>query len=203
VATDIAALSCSLLNQFVRKHGPLASFAEIPSEHQRFAKFTPAVAKQLYVLEHWNWSSVAPKAMRVGLGFICIIVGLQKMLTLFFVWFIAIVAYTPPGATTAIFIATGTVRPRRRTQPHICVAILTLPPQGLLVFIPWMAGVPVYLAGGVVVTAAFNELFGFWPAVGIAVAVTTATKAIAVFVLHRFLGAVRCCIIPAALLARC
>lgn len=50
---------------------------------------------------------------------------------------------------------------------------------------------PLYLAGGVVITAAFNQLFGFWAAAGIAVAVTTATKAIAVFVLHEFLGAVR------------
>jgi hypothetical protein len=108
-----------MLNQFVRKRGPLAHLAEVPSEHQRFAKFTPEVAKQLYVLEHWNWSSVAPKAMRVGLGFICIIVGLQKTLTLFFVWFIAIVAYTPPGATVAIFIATGTVRPLRHAPPRI------------------------------------------------------------------------------------
>lgn len=60
-----------------------------------------------------------------------------------------------------------------------------------------MAGVPLYLAGGVVITAAFNQLFGFWPAAGIAVAVTTATKAIAVFVLHEFLGAVRCVHTPA------
>ena len=72
--------------------------------------------------------------------------------------------------------------------------VLTLPVQGLLFFIPWMAGVPVYLAGGVVITAAFKQLFGFWPALGIAVAVTSATKAIAVFALHRFLGAVRRCV---------
>ena len=99
----------------------------MPKEHARFASFTPAVAKQLYVLEHWNWSSVAPKAMRVGLGFICIIVGLQKMLTLFFVWFISIVAYTPPGAAVAIFIATGNVRPRRRAPPGACADRLTPP----------------------------------------------------------------------------
>ena len=48
--------------------------------------------------------------MRIGLGFICIIVGLQKLLTLFFVWFISVVASTPPGATVAIYVATGTVR---------------------------------------------------------------------------------------------
>ena len=51
---------------------------------------------------------------------------------------------------------------------------------------------PLYLAGGVVITAAFKELVGFGGALGIAVVVTTATKAIAVFALHRFLGAVRC-----------
>ena len=86
--------------------------------------------------------------------------------------------------------------------------MLTLRSQGLLVLIPWMAGVPLYLAGGVVVTAAFKELVGFWPALGIAVAVTTATKAIAVFVLHRFLGAVRglqlaCCSLLAPVLNDC
>ena len=131
--------------------------------------------------------------MRIALGFICIIVGLQKLLTLFFVWFISVVANTPPGATVAIYIATGVVCAAAAAHPARHTAVLTLPVQGLLVFIPWMAGVPLYLAGGVVITAAFKELFGFWPALGIAVAVTSATKAIAVFALHRFLGAVRRC----------
>ena len=182
----------SCLNQFVRKLGPLAARAEIPEEHARFANFTPVVAKQLHALHsQWNWSSVGPKTMRIGLGFICIIVGLQKLLTLFFVWFISVVASTPPGATVAIYVATGTVRRQGRAQHGMCGTDAAV--QGLLFFIPWMAGVPLYLAGGVVVTAAFKQLFGFWPALGIAVAATSATKAIAVVALHRFLGAVRCC----------
>ena len=115
--TAFHASACySALNQFIRKLGPLAHFAEVPEEHRRFSMFTPAVAKQLHAIEHWNWSSVAPKTMRVGLAFICIIVGLQKLLTLFFVWFIAVVAYTPPAATVGIYILTGTVRPRRRAR---------------------------------------------------------------------------------------
>ena len=104
----------------MRKLGPLAAYAEVPEEHARFANFTPVVAKQMHALHaQWNWSSVGPKTMRIGLGFICIIVGLQKLLTLFFVWFISVVASTPPGATVAIYVATGTVRRLTRTQHGI------------------------------------------------------------------------------------
>ena len=185
----------------MRKFGPLAAYAEVPEEHARFANFTPVVAKQLHALHaQWNWSSVGPKTMRIGLGFICIIVGLQKLITLFFVWFISVVASTPPGATVAIYVATGTVR--RNCARSTAYAMLTLHVQGLLFFIPWMAGVPVYLAGGVVITAAFKQLYGFWPALGIAVAVTSATKAIAVFALHRFLGTVRVALLTAAVCLR-
>jgi hypothetical protein len=56
-----------------------------------------------------------------------------------------------------------------------------------------MAAVPLYLAGGIIVTAACQAAVGFWAALGIAIAVSTATKAVAVFALHRALGAVRRC----------
>ena len=75
-------------------------------------------ADQLVALAAWNWSSVAIKSMRVALGFICVIVGLQKTLTLFFVWLIAAVAYTPPGAAVAIFVAVGLVR---AAQACVCM----------------------------------------------------------------------------------
>ena len=101
----------SLLNQTVRKLGWLRELAAVPPEHARFANFTPVVAEQLYKMAHWNWSSVAPKAMRIALGFICIIVGLQKLLTLFFVWLIAMVAHVPPAGAVGIFVGTGLVRP--------------------------------------------------------------------------------------------
>jgi hypothetical protein len=62
--------------------------------------------------------------------------------------------------------------------------------QGFLYFIPWMAAVPLYLGGGIIVTAACQAAVGFWAALGIAIAVSTATKAVAVFALHRACGAV-------------
>ena len=95
----------------MRKLSWLRELAAVPPEHARFARFTPVVAEQLYNMARWNWSSVAPKAMRIALGFVCIIVGLQKLLTLFFVWFIAIVAHVPPAGAVGIFVATGFVRP--------------------------------------------------------------------------------------------
>ncbi len=63
--------------------------------------------------------------------------------------------------------------------------------QGLLSFIPWMAAVPVYLTGGIVVTAAGQAKLGFWGAMGAAVAVSSFTKAASTFALHRSLGSVR------------
>lgn len=63
--------------------------------------------------------------------------------------------------------------------------------QGLLYFIPWMAAVPLYLTGGVIITAALRQYLGFWPAAAAAVAVSTFTKALSVYALHQSLGAVR------------
>jgi hypothetical protein len=110
-----------LLNQAVRQLR-LVSLPDdcAPPAHGRFRFVTPMVADQLAALASWNWSSVAPKSMRVALGFICVIVGLQKALTLFFVWLIAAVAYTPPGAAVAIFVAVGLVRARRRLHACTC-----------------------------------------------------------------------------------
>ena len=63
--------------------------------------------------------------------------------------------------------------------------------QGLLYIIPWMAAVPLYLTGGVVVTAALRDDLGFWKAAAVAVAVSAFTKALAVYALHQSLGVVR------------
>lgn len=54
-----------------------------------------------------------------------------------------------------------------------------------------MAAVPLYLTGGVVVTAALRDELGFWRAAVVAVAVCAFTKALAVYVLHQSLGKVR------------
>jgi hypothetical protein len=54
-----------------------------------------------------------------------------------------------------------------------------------------MAAVPLYLTGGVVITAAFREYTGFWIAAAASVAVCTFTKALSVYALHQALGAVR------------
>ena len=101
-----------MLNQAVRRCGLLVSpeLATAAAGQPRFTHFTPTVAAQLAALAGWNWSSVTPKAMRVSLGFLCIIVGLQKVLTFFFGWFIKVVAFTPPVATIAAFMGTGVVR---------------------------------------------------------------------------------------------
>jgi hypothetical protein len=100
----VAFLPLSVLNQAVRTRLWCGAAAD------KSTWVTPVVATQLHDMRAWNWSSVGPKAMRVALGFICIIVGLQKCLTLFFVWFITAVSSTPPGATLAIFVGTGVVR---------------------------------------------------------------------------------------------
>jgi hypothetical protein len=63
--------------------------------------------------------------------------------------------------------------------------------QGLLYLIPWMAAVPLYLTGGVVVTAACQAHLGFWGALGVAIGASTATKAVSVYALHQSLGRVR------------
>lgn len=54
-----------------------------------------------------------------------------------------------------------------------------------------MAAVPLYLAGGVIITAAGRAQLGFWPAAGVALAANLAVKAWSTFALHTFLGGVR------------
>ena len=54
-----------------------------------------------------------------------------------------------------------------------------------------MAAVPLYLAGGVVITSACQQALGFWGALGVSVLVCSVTKALAIAGLHQNVGAVR------------
>lgn len=79
----------------------------------------------------------------------------------------------------------------RAVDPSQSLTALVFAPQGLLYCIPWMAAVPLYLTGGVVLTAAYMPVLGFWGAAGVAVAICTLTKALSVLALHQTLGVVR------------
>lgn len=95
----------------MRRRWRFAAAAEhLPDTPPLMQYFTPEVARQLMDLAAWNWTSVLPQAMRVWLAFVCIIVGLQKALTLFFVWLIAAVAPAAPAGAIAIFMGAGAVR---------------------------------------------------------------------------------------------
>lgn len=100
-----------MLNQGFRTLRFHISDPSLPADdHTRFRAFTPEVARQLEAMSSWNWTSVAPKSMRIGIGFMCVIVGLQKFLILFIVWLIAIMSRVAPLPAIAIFIGIGVVR---------------------------------------------------------------------------------------------
>ncbi len=50
---------------------------------------------------------------------------------------------------------------------------------------------PLYLTGGVMLTAAYRPYLGFWGAASVAVAICTLTKALSTYALHESLGRVR------------
>jgi hypothetical protein len=93
---------------------------------------TKACSDQISQIWQWNWSSVWVKIMYIGLGYITLEVGVMKCITVFLAWLNATLASMPLGQVVAIFYFTG-------------LFLFLLPP---------VPGVPVYLAGGVIMVKA-------------------------------------------------
>ena len=189
-------LPLSLLNQIVRTRLWLLAPISPASPEEWFGWFTPIVSAQLRAIRQWNWTSVGIKSIEIAIFTTCLIGGLQFAVTIFLVWFVSALATTPPWATVVIFMVTSIVRffhsrHRWRCKEQSSATHPAPRPklQSLLFFIPWLAAVPIYFAGGVALTGALrSDSLGFWGATAAAVAICSLTKAISVIGLHRRLG---------------
>ena len=109
-------------------------------------------------VKEWRWNSVLVKGVYVGLLFIGWQVGVGKVTTLFLSWLNEYLKGFSLGTVLVLSIAVG-------------IFMFLLPP---------VPGVPVYLAGGVIVTNAAWGVIGYWPAVGLASIICFGLKLVAV-----------------------
>lgn len=86
----------------------------------------------------WNWSSIIVKMSWLGTFFVVVNVGIARVTTIFLSWLNIVLQDSSLGVTTIIFIAVG-----------ICMFLL-----------PPVPGVPVYVAGGIIVSGIAEATFG-------------------------------------------
>jgi hypothetical protein len=137
-----------------------------PEERGRW--LTHAAHLQFASMRRWRWSSVLVKIIWWGAGFLSIVVIVGKVVTVFLAWLIGAVSELSFLAVLVIFVFIG-------------LFMFLLPP---------VPGVPVYLAGGVIVTDAAQKQGGldFWPAVALTVGVCLGIKMLAIVCQQKLIG---------------
>jgi len=118
-------------------------------------------------LKGWRWASVLECAIWIGIIFLTFNVGVGKVVTLFLASLNKALAPLPLATVTALFYSIG-------------VTMFLLPP---------VPGVPVYLAGGVIlVNKARGTALGFWGAVAYTIAVCFSIKILAIAIQQKGIG---------------
>jgi len=121
----------SFVNQLVRVNILQNCIAKDMSPEEKKMWFTARCTNQIESFKKWPWTSVAIKAIYVGIFFMFIQVGMGKATYLFLSWLTETLKPLSLPAVTGIFYAVG-------------LFMFLLPP---------IPGPPVYLAGGVILTA--------------------------------------------------
>jgi hypothetical protein len=138
-------LFVSMINQFIRKHLSIAKSLDSPEEGKYW--FTSVATSQFSKIRNWNWTSIWVKCVYIDLFFLTVNVGIGKATTLFLSGL--------NGWLAANFDSTIVV---------VCIFYAV----GLFMFLlPPVPGVPVYLAGGVILVNTLSpapEREGFFPA---------------------------------------
>jgi hypothetical protein len=113
-----------------------------------------------------NWTEIIVCALWVGVGMVCMQVGIARVVTLFLSWLNTMLSPLPIPAVLMIFIIVGII----------------------MFMIPVIPGVPVYLAGGIIITGATMDKFGFWNGVILSTFVCYGLKLIAVVLQQKGIG---------------
>eukprot|EP00937_MAST-01D_sp_MAST-1D-sp2_P000257 g257.t1 len=159
-------LALSAVNQFVRVHWRVAKTTAGAEEDRLWV--TQVVARQLDAAANWAWSAVLNWAVFWALVYITLNVVVGKIVTLGLAFFNTFVLESgwSLGTTTVVFFGVGLV-------------MFLLPP---------VPGVPVYLAGGVILTNAAKADFGFGGALVYTIGICFAIKLAAIAVQQKGIG---------------
>lgn len=110
---------------------------------------TPEARAVLRILREWSWSSVLTKVFWTSVIFFTLFVGGTQVVVVMLSYLNDTLRGVPMVAATGIYFAAGW-----------CMFLA-----------PPIPGVPIYIAGGVIITANARHTIGFWPAVLYSVAV--------------------------------
>ena len=117
--------------------GPMRSISAAQLATYRWPWLTESGNGHLGALRLLAWENVLPKVMWLGVGFVGLVAGIGRLTTLFLSWLVRALSSTSLPAVTVIMACVG-------------VSMFLLPP---------IPGVPVYLAGGVLLTASSMRTF--------------------------------------------
>jgi hypothetical protein len=138
-----AYLVLAFLQQCSRK---TLSCAKPLSDEERAFVFSARATRYLRLVARWNWTSVLVKVIWIGFWVFMLFVGALRITVVFLSWLNQQLLAAGPAVTILVFLAVG-------------LLIFSNPFTG--------HGVPVYFAGGILVTNTLSEPLGFWPAVGV------------------------------------
>ena len=155
-------------NHLCRKHFPcMFGHLDDRSEMMDTQKWSAADDFTLSAMGQWPWNTVLRCAIVLGIALMALQVVIGKAVTLFLAW---LNAYLSLGYSTnevvVIFFAIGLI-------------MFLLPP---------VPGVPVYLAGGVILTNALQKDYDFWVAGLLASCICFAIKLVAIVCQQKGIG---------------
>lgn len=156
-------LCLSVLTQTSRKY--FRCTKAIDDEERKYF-FTANASRFLRRVLAWNWSSVLVKTLWVGVIFFTIVVGVTRLTTLFLSWLNQVLLPVSLIVTTVSFVAVG-------------ITMFLLPP---------VPGVPVYVAGGVILVSSARDSLGFYGAILLTLAVCFGLKLSAIAIQQKLIG---------------
>lgn len=191
----------SVVNQFIRVH--LLRAVVLPNE--RAMVVTEKIHTVLARMRWWNWTSVLRKTIVLCVFHMVWSVGVMKVTIVFFSWLSYQLTQVSLAISTSIFIGarsphTSPHFPRSRQiapDPRPSEAFShsrgpLRPPAGvgmIMFLLPPVPGAPVYMASGVLLTAAAQPRIGYWPACFYAMGVAFCIKLGACSLQQKVIGA--------------
>lgn len=122
--------------------------------------------KQINKMKHWNWTSILVKMMWISIIYLTIFVGIGKMVTIFMSWLNGELESFSLGVVVVLFLIVG-------------ITMFLLPP---------VPGVPVYLAGGIIIVAKGQDTLSYWGAIAFMVGLGFILKMMAIVMQQKLIG---------------
>jgi len=153
----------SFFTQISRKYFRCTKTLETNEKRYMFTAHATKVMKDVW---RWRWSSVLAKSIYVGIFIFIFVVGVARVATVFLSWLNEALLTISLVTSTAIFWVVG-------------IIMFLLPP---------VPGVPVYVAGGLILVSAARPSMGFWGANAFTIAICTSLKFTAIVCQQKVFG---------------